>query len=274
MDYGYSGGGQVDFAWPRLTPAVKTLMIINVAVFLVNALTQDALRPWLQVSWTEMWEGYGLGLVRLVTYQFAHDFYDPFHLLFNMLILYFFGTFVEEVIGRQRLYTLYLISGVVGGIVQTLMGRIMATDPPMVGASGAMYGILVYAACMAPRKKVLLIVFPIELRWLVGVMVGIGIYMSYIQLATGVGGGVAHGGHIGGALWGFLAYRLPSGSGREWTWVSKLRQWRAERDHQSRAQRQQLLDQLLEKVHREGLQSLTPAERRFLDKASKDMRDR
>lgn len=269
MHYGYEGGS-VGFAWPRLTPAVKTLMIINVAIFIANALLQNGLTSLLQVSWGSLGDGFGLGLLRLVTYQFAHSFLDPFHLLINMLLLYFFGTFVEEAIGSRRLYWLYLIAGIVGGVTQVLLTRIIGRDVPMVGASGAIYGILVYAACMAPRMRVLVIIFPVELRWMVGVFVGIGVYMTYLQLTAGVDDGVAHGGHLGGALWGFAAYRMPQG-GREWAWVGRLRAWRDERERRTEHERQEILDQLLEKVHREGLQSLTPAERRFLDQTSRRM---
>ena len=227
------------------------------------------LGQWCGVSWSLMWEGYGLGLLRLVTTQFVHSFTSPMHLLLNMLVFYFFGTFVEEAIGKKRLYKLYLMSGALGGLLHSVLGVVMGQDVPAIGASGAVYGIMVYAACMAPRMRVLFIIFPIELRWLVGVLVFIGIYMTYVGLALGGSDGVAHGGHLGGALWGFLAYRMPR---QEWAWVARLRNWSDQRKVRARRARQEVLDQLLEKVHKEGIGSLTAAEKRFLDRTSEEMR--
>lgn len=269
MTYQDFGG----FALPRLTPAVKALLIANFAVFLANALLTNALTPWLALSWTGMWEGYGLGLLRLLTYQFVHSFVDPLHILLNMLVLYFFGTFVEEAVGPRRLTRLYLVSGVVGGLTFCAIGAMLGQpDRAVVGASGAVYGILIYAACMAPRMRVILIVFPIELRWLALGLVGIGAYMMFIEVTAGYTGGVAHGGHLGGALWGYLAYRMPRQ--RRWPILERFEQWRLQRAHQQQVERQATLDRLLEKVHREGIGSLTAAERRALDRASQEMRRR
>jgi membrane associated rhomboid family serine protease len=268
MEYGRYGGAG-GFVWPRLTPAVKTLMLINVGVFLLNAVMVGRLGQWCGISWHLMWEGYGLGLVRLVTTQFVHSFSTPMHLLLNMLVFYFFGTFVEEAIGKKRLYRLYLMSGAVGGVMHSVLGLAMGSDVPAIGASGAVYGIMVYAACMAPRMRVLFIIFPIELRWLVGVLVFIGIYMTFVSMAVGGTDGVAHGGHLGGALWGFTAYRMPR---RQWAWTGKLRRWSDERRARASRARQEVLDQLLEKVHKQGIGSLTNAERRFLDRTSEEMR--
>ena len=271
--FGGTGGG---IAWPRLTPAVRVLLIVNVGVFLLNALTKGLfglnLGEWFGLTWSGLGDGFGLGVLRLLAYQVVHSFNDPLPLLFNMLMLYFFGTFVEGAIGTRRMVWLYVIAGVVGGVVQLLLGRVMgAPDVVTIGASGALYGIMVYAACLAPRMTVIMLVFPIELRWLVGIMVGLGVYLAYVGLVTGHTGGVAHGGHLGGALWGYLAYKLPAGS-MSWDPLAKVRRWSADRERKSAHHKQQVLDELLEKVHREGLGALTPAERRFLDKASQEMR--
>jgi len=269
MNYGEHTG----FVWPRLTPAVRALLIANVAVFLANALLADGLAPWLGLSWDGMWRGYGLGIVRLVTYQFVHDFHSVSHILFNMLALYFFGTFVEEAIGQRRLLRLYFVAGVVGGLLQVLLQVLYgSTSVLTIGASGAIYGILVYAAFMAPRMRVIFFIFPIEMRWLVGVLVGIGVYMMFIELRTGYSTGTAHGGHLGGALWGFLAYRYRGLGQFQWSLPGKLQRWNAGRTARKGQEQQRILDELLAKVHREGIGSLTPAERRFLDKASQDAR--
>ncbi len=271
MDY----GNQVAFAFPRLTPGVKLLLLINAGVFVANMLVVPlfgtTLGEWLGVSWTRLWDGYGLGLLRLVTYQFVHSFTLFGHILFNMLMLYFFGTFVEERIGKQRIIQLYLLSGIFGALLQILLESVL-TGPSAaytIGASGACYGILIYAACMAPTLRVILIVFPIELRWVAIGLVVFGLYSTYVQVVVGGGDGVAHGGHLGGALWGYLAYRTPA---RDLDLAAKWRSWQADREVRNAHEDRQRLDELLEKVHRDGIGSLTPQERRFLDRASKQMR--
>ncbi len=258
------------FVWPRLTPGVKLLLIINVVVFFVNAVLRGALGTWLGVSWNGAFEGYGLGLLRLVSYQFVHSYLSAWHLVMNMLVLYWFGGSVEMAIGKRRLLRLYLISGVVGGVVQLLLGRVLGTSPDLetVGASGSVYGIMVYMACLAPRAPTIL---HIELRWLVGILVAIGAYSTYIGLVEGISDGVAHGGHLGGALWGYLAFKLPQ---RRWRWFGRVQSWQQNRKTRSQQQRQEIVDQLLDKVHKDGLGSLSNAERRFLEKYSQEMQRR
>ena len=264
MDYGQQGG----FAMPRMTPGVKLLLIVNAAVFLANAVLRGSLSAnWLSLSWEGLSDGYGLGVLRVLTYQFTHSFRDPFHLLMNMLVLYFFGTMVESQIGKVRLYWLYFWSGLIGG----LLHMVITPQVPVVGASGACYGIMVYAAFLAPRMRVIFFIFPVEIRWLVGFLVFVGVYQLYVDL--GRSGGVSHGAHLGGALWGAIAFRMArAGVGPDFGIGGRVGRWKAGRDAKAGQQKQQVLDELLEKVHREGLTSLTPAERRFLDKASQQMR--
>ena len=97
MEYGRQYGG--GFALPSLTPAVKRLLMLNGIVFLLNMLVGGRLSApdkgaLLAVSWDRMWEGYGLGTLRLLTHQFTHSWANPSHLLMNMLVLYFFGSSV------------------------------------------------------------------------------------------------------------------------------------------------------------------------------------
>lgn len=267
--------GQQSFgglALPRMTPAVKVLMLINVGVFVLNLLMWGRLgsREWLALSASGLWDGYGLGLLRFGTYQFTHSFTDPLHLGFNMLILYLFGTFVEGAVGRKGMYWLYLLSGLVGGLLHLVLEAMVVHDIPVIGASGACYGIMVYAAFMAPRMRVILIVFPIELRFVVGIMVFIGLYQTLLMFGGATsGGGVAHGAHLGGALWGFIAFKLARAgvSPQEW-----LRRRRFESSSRKTQRKQEVLDELLEKVHRQGMSALTPAERRFLERVSKSSR--
>lgn len=270
------------FVWPSLTPAVRVLLLVNAAVFVLQAVLvgitgrPDLLPRWFGVSAPNLVEGFGLGLVRLVTYQFVHAFMPPMHFLLNMLVLYMFGTWVEGGVGRRRTYSIYLVGGMVGALVEIgiwLLYRLLVrehADVPVIGASGACYALLVYAACMDPRATVWLIVFPVQMRVLAWILVALGAYELYANLLFGAGG-VAHGCHLGGALWGYLAFRYRLEPARVF---DLLPAWRARREVRSASERQATVDRLLEKVHREGLTSLTAAERRFLDRESRQMRGR
>lgn len=270
--------------FPALTPAVKVLMLVNVGVFFANMLVTGQLGEWLSLSRGGLLDGFGLGLLRFVSYQFTHSFGDIGHILMNMLVLYFFGTMVEREVGQRGMYRLYLISGFVGGAAQLLLGLFFGVDPWILGASGACYGIMVYAACMAPTANVLFFgIFPIQLRLLVGILVFIGLYETYLGVVRGAsGGGSAHGAHLGGALWGFVAFKKL----RHWHMLADqrpgllegaregLRARREARRAHEAARDRATLDALLDKVHREGMSALTENERRFLERASKDMKGR
>lgn len=270
MEYGYS------MRWPALTPAVKWLLIANTAVFVLHAIvvgiTQEPglLARWLGSSPANLIEGYGLGVVRLFTYQFVHSFGDPLHFLGNMMILYFFGTMVEGGIGRRRFFALYFLGGIVGALVEAGIWLLAQRGGVVIGASGACFATMVYAACMAPRAMVIVLVFPVRLGVLVWVLVGIGAYMLYVNTIF-PGDRTAHGCHLGGALWGYLAYRYRLDPSR---WLDRVAQARVTRQATNLVRDQQVMDELLEKVHRGGIGSLTPAERRFLDRQSRNLRDR
>ncbi|MBM4063481.1 MAG: rhomboid family intramembrane serine protease, partial [Planctomycetes bacterium] len=203
------------YALPGLTPAIKLLVIANAAVFAANAVLLGRLSdpvaggsPWFACSWRGLSEGYGLGLLRLLSYQFTHSFTDPMHLLLNMLVLWFFGTMAEQRLGYRGTLKLYLAGGLAGALLHLGIAALQgAANVPLVGASGACYGCLLYAACVAPRSQVILFVVPVPLWGLAALLVGIGAYSTFVELATGFQGGVAHGAHLGGALVGFLAHR-------------------------------------------------------------------
>lgn len=272
-----------------MTSGVRVLIAANFAVFVLSFVLTMALegslidRPfslYLGLSWNAMWEGYGLGLLRLITAQFAHSYEDPLHFVGNMIVLYFFGTFVESEVGRRGIFHLYLVSGLIGGIGQLGVGALMGElDVPGIGASGACYGIMLYAACMAPRMQVIFIVFPIQMRWLVGILVGLGVYSLALELRGHGGSSIGHGAHLGGALWGWIAFRRFRGyylalNYRDGPMLPWLDRWKADRGRRKEEDLQATLDRLLEKVSREGMSALTSGERRQLERASKELKKR
>lgn len=269
--------------FPSLSPAVRLLLFANLAVFALNALLFGALSDpgdgnggfWFACSWSALWEGWGLGLLRLLTYQFTHSFRDPLHLLMNMLVLWFFGAMVEPRLSARGTLRLYLAAGCAGAVLHLAIAALQgAADVPLVGASGACYGILLYAACQAPQATVILFVVPVRLWALAALLVGLGAYSTFVELVTGYAGGVSHGAHLGGALLGFGAYRfgwftdLRPGPGLLADWRARWQGRRRASALREAAVREQQLDQILAKVKQHGLPALSAAERRFLEAAS------
>ena len=284
------GSEAPSFHFPELTPAIKRLLLVNVGVFVLNALLAGRLSEptgngegaWLAFSWAKALEGHGLGAVRLLSYQFVHSFQDPFHLLWNSLTLYFFGTMAEGALGYRGTFRLYLAGGAVGALLYLAFALTLGyADVPLVGASGACYSFLVYAACMAPRMRVIVILVPVPLGLLAGILVFVGAYEQYVEIVRGSRGGVANSAHLGGAAFGFLAYRrgwlrdYASYSYRPGLFVGMRQKWaasRAARAQQGEASTQQELDRILAKIRATGLPSLTGAERKTLERASERAR--
>ncbi len=274
-------------AFPELTPAIKRLLLVNAAVFVLNALLGGALSQgsaWFAFSWSGLWEGYGLGLLRLISYQFTHDWRSVQHIVGNMLSLYFFGTMAERSLGYRGTFRLYLLGGGFAALAHLGVTAVQGTfDVPLVGASGACFAFLVYAACMAPQSRVIVIFVPVPLGLLAGFLVFIGLYSQYVEFRTGYPGGVAHSAHIGGALFGLVAHRL--GWFRDFTpfeyqpgWFAgmqrRLQTWNATRRAADAAAEQQEIDRILEKIQQQGMPSLSTGERRTLERASQKAKKR
>ena len=267
--------------------AVHALIAINVALFAVTVIVGEnlggrSLDLVLALHGPGLLDGFGLGVLRLVSYQFVHSFTDPFHVLFNMLVLWYFGRGVEGEIGARGLVHLYLAGGLLGGIVQLAIaaggGHFDAMR--LVGASGACYAVMVYCAMIAPRQLILFFgVLPVRIGVLVGILVALGAYYSLMELHGVSSSQTAHAAHLGGAAWGFCGFKalrgyyLALGTGRG-AWFPGLARWRKRRVQQSQQDRQFRLDEILDKVQREGINALSPDERRFLERASKDLRGR
>lgn len=261
-------------------------MAINIAVFFLGGILGPnlggrTLSSWLGLYGPELFSGFGAGLLRFVTYQFVHDFYGVMHILGNMLVLWFFGRMVEAEIGARGLVHLYLVGGLTGAALQLLIAAIGGDFATMrlIGASGSCFAVMVYFACMSPRSTILLFfVLPIQAWVLVSVLVAVGAYHSLLEM-HGINSNVADAAHVGGALWGWLAFRsfrsfyLVLGSGRG-AWFPMLARWRKDRARTQDAGRQLRLDEILDKVQREGMTALTDEERRFLERTSRDLRDR
>ena len=188
-------------------PVVKNLIIINALVYMATALIQPAHNAIME--YCALWLGAPLfHTYQFVTYMFVHANFE--HIFFNMFALWMFGRTLEYELGSKRFLTYYMVCGVGAGVLQLLVGWLeyrygnvgmMALMVPTVGASGAVFGLLLAFGVMHPNAVIMLLIPPIPMKakWFVIIYGVIELFLGW----RGVGN-VAHFAHVGGMLWGFL----------------------------------------------------------------------
>ncbi|MDH4063151.1 MAG: rhomboid family intramembrane serine protease [Acidobacteriota bacterium] len=183
-----------------ITPAVKALLIANVAVWLVNLIV-PALTLGLGLSPQSVFTGFAFW--QPFTYMFLHDTRGFSHLLFNMLALWMFGTELERLWGTRFFFKYYMVTGV-GAAVTTLLLAVVSNGvyySLTVGASGAIYGLLLAWAMYFPHRTIYFyFLFPIPARVFVIIIGAIAFLSSF----GGPGSGIAHIAHLGGLVVGYL----------------------------------------------------------------------
>jgi len=250
---------QIRFGLPQLTPVVKWLLIINVAVYFAQILGGDEfLLTWFSVFPVSV--NVTLQLWRFITYQFLHGSLG--HILLNMLGLFFLGPVLERHFGSKRFLYFYLGCGAFGGICYPLLVAIKWLPAlPMIGASGAILGMLAACAILFPHFIVFFLFFPVPIR--IAAIIIIFIATVNILIRENAGGEAAHlGGMAAGAVyvfWPLIRTKIKLKASSD-NWQKKMQQ------HQDL---QIELDRILKKVHEKGLHSLTAKEKRTLRKATK-----
>jgi len=213
------GAPRIRFDWRSfITPGVKLLVLICTAVFLAQTLIEIFLSP-VYTSWFNHWFGLvpsgvipGLRIWQPVTYLFLHG--GLWHLLINMLMLWMFGRELELVWGKKRFLNYFFLCGVGAGLLTVIIKYIPLawghppSDIPTIGASGAIFGILIANAVLFPDRQIWLFPLPImiPMRPFVGVMAAIEFFST---LRAG-GDNVAHLCHLSGMLIGWLYLRRGS----------------------------------------------------------------
>jgi membrane associated rhomboid family serine protease len=192
-----------------LPPVTQALMLICTAVFCINYFVPIGL-------WLALWPfGSGnFGPWQLLSYAFLHG--DMLHLFFNMLALWMFGSELERLWGQRRFVHMLLASVVAAALVQLLFNLVVLSRSPMVGASGAVFGLLLCYGVLFPNRTIMPLFPPIPMKARTFVIV-----FGALELFLGVYGetGVAHFAHLGGMLgaWLMLLHwrgRLPFGRRR------------------------------------------------------------
>jgi len=286
-------------AFTRPNHAHVQLIIINVVIFLVLGVlyvvsrvadinpvfeavhNQFLIPPKFTAFLTRPWT--------LISYGFAHSLSDIFHILFNMLALYWFGRLIIEYLGSDKLIALYVLGAVAGGVVYLLMFNTIpffisrSEFSGMVGASAAVYAVMVAAATLLPDYTFFLLFFgPVRIKYIVAVYIVISFLGS---VGPNAGGNLAH---LGGALMGFV-YLKQLQVGVNWGgWITATLRWvnslfepsakvkvtyrkTENRKTQTRYNKatQEEIDAILDKISERGYESLSKEEKEKLFNASK-----
>ncbi len=178
-------------------PVVKNLIIINVLVFMATALLPVGAAI---ERIGALWVGYSnFHAYQFVTYMFLHGNLE--HVFFNMFALWMFGRTLEYELGSKRFLIYYMACGVGAALIQTAIAWGMGQPMILVGASGAVFGLLLAFGVLHPNAMIMLLILPIPMKakWFVIIYGVIELFLGW----RGVGN-VAHFAHVGGMLWGFL----------------------------------------------------------------------
>jgi len=277
-DRDYYGQPQRSRTVSRLTPVVKAILIINVAVFVLDYMAlapATGYPPLLEFgAFTIQSALFRLHLWEFLTFQFLHG--GLLHLLFNSVGLFFFGPWMERHLGSRAFLIYYLICGAAGAGFYTAISyaSIIPFEPwqPLVGASAGIYGIFIGVAIIAPNLRVQLLFPPIELSMrqlsIAILVIATGKVIFNLQNAGGEAG------HLGGAILGFVLMKFAP-------WLTRGPSVRIHKPR-FRGRRQSKLnprsrvhvsedsevDAILDKVSREGFQSLTEEEKAALKRAA------
>jgi len=253
---------------PAAGSAVRNLLIATIGAYLLQVipvvgayvLRYGALVPSAVFSHGQAW--------RLLTYLFLHDLYTPFHLFFNMLALWMFGVELESMWGAGKFYRFYLVTGVGSALLSFIMW-----DSTIIGASGAILGLLTAYAWYFPNRTILMFfIFPVPVRLAVLIIGLISLFLA----RTG-GGTIAHLTHLGGivAALAYLKFERPVAD-----WLDGAAGYFRERRTRSDSAQQaaddryfeNVIDPILKRISDHGMDSLTSKEKETLRDASKKHR--
>lgn len=179
----------------RLTPVVRNLIFINVAVFVISAILPPI------EGWLALWnvESSNFRPYQLFTYMFCHA--NFMHIFFNMLLLSFFGPILEEFWDQKQFLLFFIITGIGAAVFNILMAQVFGFGQfgVMIGASGAVYGVMTAFGIIFPNMELRLLFLPISFKakYMVLVLGGIAIISGFRPTS---GDSTAHFAHLGGII--------------------------------------------------------------------------
>ena len=244
--------------------SMATLLVIaNVAVFVIDMFTERRLAQVLQLNsdaWQRPWQ-----LYQLITYAFAHG--NVNHILFNMFGLYSFGRPIEQRYGRNEFLAFYLAAALFGGVVWLLHQAIDPTGGYVLGASGAVTAIVILFALNFPNETIL-VMFILPMKAWVAAILFVLVDMF------GIGSGIAHDVHLAGAGFALMYFQFHWRLVDHWVnvdpskWLKRRPRLRVFKQPDP-AEADAKIDDILAKISEQGTESLTKAERKALEAASR-----
>jgi membrane associated rhomboid family serine protease len=277
-DYYREGQPGLRLGWPR--SVTTAIVLVNVAIYLVDyVLLKGQIAEALCVHVgtltrpLEWWQ--------FLTYGFIHA-KEPQHVVFNMLGLWFFGRWVEETYGPKEFLRVYLVLLVFGSLVWALTSKFVDGAPdfgsPLIGASGAVVGIVILFALNYPRVQVLFFfVLPMP-AWVLGIL--LVAQDMWGAMHRGGSDHVAYTVHLAGAFFAILYYQLRWNLGRllpgpgRWRWLKRRGRMRVHTPEDEDKRLSDEVDRILAKISLEGEASLTGKERRALKNASRRFQEK
>ena len=266
----------------RPSTVVGSIIVLNVVIFAIDLISQNFVGQAAD-------QVFGLslrGLARLlvwqpITYMFLHG--GVMHLLLNMLMIYVCGTEFERAFGGRRFIQFYAMCGMVGGLAYLGLAAVNPAyyHKPLIGASGAAYGLVMAAIILFPHIQVILFIIPVPIR--VFGLIMLALLLFELVSPNGIdnpGGEVCHvaGAATGLAIfyaWGIMpVIRFGSGrgtAGRRWALGRKEGAWA--RKQRKLVDEQAEVDRILAKVHEQGIHSLTRKERKVLAEATQRQKE-
>lgn len=254
-----------------LTPMVRNLLIATGAIWIVQLGADSfliqifALQPGSIKDDFAIWQ--------LFTYMFLHGSF--FHVFWNMFALWMFGCEVERHMGSTKFLQYYILTGMAGGLFQLLVN--WGAPSTIIGASAAVYGVLIAFGLFFPNRSITLLLFfilPVQMKakTLVAIYIGISLVMGLQSQIFGVEDNVAHFAHLGGAFAGYLLLR-----GR--SFYSGILKHIAQQQQQKRDARENIrkesitrkrkrIDEILDRINEIGYDNIAQADKEFLKQAS------
>jgi membrane associated rhomboid family serine protease len=181
----------------NIPKAVKHIIIINLLMLVLTYLNNPLMSKWFALNpVTFLWKPW-----QLVTYMFMHGGFG--HLFFNMYTLFIFGSVLENVWGTKKFLTFYFVTGIGAALVNIGVQYLTGSFALTVGASGAIYGILMGYAMLYPDSMLTLILPPVSMKakWFVLIFAGIELLLG---ISNNPADNVAHFAHLGGLIFAFL----------------------------------------------------------------------
>ncbi len=275
---GYSGNPMNS---SKFWPVWQKIIALTAGVFVLQILFQPVVTFWLGLYDGALLKGQ---IWRFLTYAFAHDIDDIFHILFNMLILYFFGRRIESMYGAKEFGLFYCAAAIFSGLFIVLLDFYFADRSFTIGASGAVLAVSMIYTLHFPREIIRIWgIIPIETRWLMGLILIYNLFPLLHQFAgRDNSDGISYAGHLGGALFGFLYYKfhwrisrftdsiLSSNRFKFPSRGPKLKIYSEESSEELDSE----VDRILKKINEQGEASLTSKERKTLKNASERYKNR